>query len=54
MTRLRVRVHGGLGEDREGAEILPLLDGHWLPSTRLPEPARPTLDALADCWFATE
>jgi hygromycin-B 7''-O-kinase len=20
---------------------------------RLPEPARPTLDALADCWFAT-
>lgn len=21
---------------------------------RLPEPARPTLDALADCWFATE
>jgi hygromycin-B 7''-O-kinase len=21
---------------------------------RLPEPARPTLDALADCWFATD
>ena len=20
---------------------------------RLPEPERPTLDALADCWFAT-
>jgi hygromycin-B 7''-O-kinase len=24
----------------------------WL--RRLPEPSRPTLDALADCWFATE
>ena len=23
----------------------------WLE--RLPKPARPTLDALADCWFAT-